>query len=194
MPEPRRPGRRLTLFALALTALASLLMLYGLRHELVFALRGGPPLDVGAMASFQPAPEHENRFVRGEGSLTRGAAVRYRRPLEPVSYRLAQVADNPRIWVQVTVPEELEGPHFVPPTSFVGRLVPMSSAGLRMRGLREAMARTGTAEDVDRAWLLIDAEGPNTLRWAIALAVLFIGFAAFSLWGLVRLLVPVKHA
>ena len=42
------------------------------------------------------------------------------------------------------------------------------------------------------AWLLIDGSSPRASRWAIALAALFVAFAGWNLFGVARVLRPVK--
>jgi hypothetical protein len=74
----------------------------------------------------------------------------------------------------------------------VGRLIPFSRAGLRHNGLPEAVADAGSAHIPSGSWLLIDGESPSSTRWALGLIALFVGFAAFNLWGLYRLLKPVR--
>jgi hypothetical protein len=187
LPEPRRPGRRLTLVTLAVTAMASVAMAWALSGDVRYALRSGPPLQVGDLGGFEPRPEQANTWVRGEALLATTGAVRYRRPLEADTYRLAEVTGNPRVWVQIRVPADLEGPRFVPPTSFVGRLLPFRDAALRHRGLVAAIESASQAKLPNDAWLLIDGEAPRTTRWAIGLVALFVAFAAFNLYGLYRL-------
>jgi hypothetical protein len=194
LPEPRRPGRRLTLVAMGLTAVIAFAMAFGLRGEAIYSLSSGPPLELGNLADFDPATAQTNRWVHGEALLATGGAIRYGRPLEGDTYRLAPVAGNDKIWVQVRVPAGLEGPRFVPPTSFVGRLVPFSSAGMRYAGLSEAVESTASARVPEGAWLIVDGEAPATMRWAIGLILLFVGFAAFNVYGLVRLSRPVRDA
>ena len=186
LPKPRRPGRLLTLGAMSLTIVAAGFMTWALRGEAAYALRGGPPIELGELAVFKPRSEQANGWAHGQGSLSVSGAIRYERPLESDTYRLAPIAGNERVWVQIRVPEDFEGPHFVPPTSFVGRLVPMAEAGLRYRGLRDV------ARIPDDAWLLIDGEAPRTSRWALGLLALFGAFALFNVYGLIRLLRPVK--
>jgi hypothetical protein len=187
LPEPRRPWRRVTLLTLSVTAIASLLMIWALRGEAGYALRGGTPDQVGELSRFQPRAELQNAWIHGAAELAPHPAVRYSRPLESDSYRLAQIAGNPRLWVQIRVPSELEGPHFVPPTSFVGRLVSFSSAGLRHAGLADAVEAASQGKVGSGAWLLIDGEAPKTTRWALGLVALFAAFAAFNVYGLYRL-------
>jgi hypothetical protein len=191
LPEPRRPGRRLTLASLSLTALASAAMVFALSGEGAYAFVSGPPADLGNLTHAAPGPEHSNTWVRGEALLGTAGAVRYGRPLEDDTYRLAPVAGNKNIWVQIRVPAGMEGPHFVPPTSFVGRLVPASGAGLRHQGLSSSVSEASDQQMPEGAWLLIDGEAPATTRWVLGVIVLFISFAAFSLYGLARLLKPV---
>ena len=192
LPEPRRPGRALTLGCMALTALVALLMALSVRGEAAYALTKGPPTELGNLASFEPRAELANTWAHGEALLGSTNAIRYQRPLESGSYRLAPVAGNPKLWVQIRVPEGLEGPHFVPPTSFVGRLLPMSDASIRHAGLPAAVETAQAGRIADDAWLLVDGEAPSSTRWAIGLIALFVVFFAFNVWGLYRLLRPVR--
>ena len=192
LPKPRRPGRRLTLAALAITALASITMSGALFSDVSYGLSSTPPRDLGSLAEVSPGEQLANRWVRAEGRLGTAGAIRYGRPLESDSYRLAPVAGNPKVWVQLRVPAGMEGPHFVPPTSFVGRLLPASSAGLRHGGLQSSVAEAGGVTMPDDAWLLIDGEAPATTRWTLGVVALLLGFAGFSVYGLFRLLSPVR--
>ena len=190
LPAPRRPWRRATLGALALSALGSLLLAFQLRGEAFFALEGGPPVDIGELSAFRPGNANANAWVRGEGTLHADGAVHYARPLEQDTYRLAQVEGNEKLWVQVSVPDDPsdpEGAHFVPPTSFVGRLIPVSRAGIRHGMVRAAVAEAWQGSVPDDAWLLVDGEAPHTTRWALGLCGLFLGFATFSVIGLAKL-------
>lgn len=190
LPRPRRPARGVTLAVLALTALAAALLLFALRADVRYALRGGPPRDLGelvhAEAGFSPG-----EWVRGAGLLAGTGAIRYGRVLERDTFRLAPLAGSDRLWVEVRVPEGMESPRFVPPTSFVGRLERFRDAGLRHAGLAAEVSRATGARVPADAWLLVDGEGPGDLRWALALVAVLAGFAAFALWGLYRLVRPV---
>jgi hypothetical protein len=42
------------------------------------------------------------------------------------------------------------------------------------------------------AWLLIDGEAPATTRWTLGVLALLLGFMGFSVYGLCKLLRPVK--
>lgn len=194
LPEPRRPGKRLTLATLSATVLASLAMTHALASEVSYGLRGGTPVDLGSLAHVTPSADLDNAWVHGEALLGTTGAVRYGRPLESDTYRLAPVAGNSKIWVQIRVPAGMEGPHFVPPTSFVGRLIPAADAGLRHGGLRESVDEAGSTHIPDGAWLLIDGEAPATTRWTLGVVALLLGFAGFGVYGLYRLLRPVKDA
>jgi hypothetical protein len=190
LPAPRRPWRRATLLALALSAIGSLALAFELRGEAVFALESGPPVDLGELSQFQLASTYANTWVHGNGTLRADGAVRYARPLEDDTYRLAQVEGNDKLWVQVSVPDDPadpEGAHFVAPTSFVGRLIPVSRAGIRHGMVRAAVSDAWQGKVRDDAWLLVDGEAPQTTRWALGLCGLFLGFATFSLIGLAKL-------
>ncbi len=192
LPEPRRPGRRLTLVAMTLTALAAIAMALTLRGEAAYALRSGPPIELDDLTHLSPHADLANRWVHGEALLGTSGAIRYGRPLDGDTFRLAPVAGNDHIWVEVRVPAGMEGPRFVPPTSFVGRLLPFSRAGLRHEALPDAVASAGGAQVPRGSWLLVDGESPSSTRWSLGLIALFIGFAAFNLWGLYKLLKPVR--
>lgn len=193
LPPPRRPWRKLTLGVMGLTLLCALALLVALAGELSFSFKGGTPRGVGELSGFEPSSGDANTWVRGEGELQVQGAVAYRRPLESDSYRLSRVKGTDKLWVQVRVPYDDGDPNhrrFVPPTSFVGRLVPLERGGLRLSQLESAVAEAGRPALPRDAWLLIDGEAPATTRWTLGVGLLLLGFAAFNLFGLVRLLRP----
>lgn len=193
LPPPRRPWRKLTLSVMSVTLLASLALTISLRGELAFSLSSQPPRSVGELSALQPAPRDENTWIQGEAELEPDGAIAYRRPLESDSYRLSRVRGQSKLWVQVRVPEDDADPdhrRFVPPTSFVGRLLPAAHGGVRLSQLSSAIAEAGRPPLPDGAWLLIDGEAPASTRWTLGVAGLLLGFAAFNLFGLQRLLRP----
>lgn len=187
LPAPRRPWRRATLVTLSLSALGSLVLAVLVLPDVGYSLTSGPPRDLGDLASNTPKADAKNAWVHGEASLSTTRAIRYRRPLESDSYRLAQVEGNPRVWVQIRVPAGEEGPRFVPPTSFVGRIVPVAESGLRQQDLRAAVSEVGLSPPSDDAWLLIDGESPAAMRWVLGLLLLLTGFFVFNVVGLMQL-------
>jgi hypothetical protein len=189
LPEPRRPYRNLTLAVLAATAISALSVSASLTSSARFSLEAGPPKELGSLTHVQLDPGLRNTWVHATGDLDDGA-VEYRRPLDADRYRLVRSADNARLWVELRVPGSLEPEHYVPPNSFVGRLVPLDDAGLRYSSLRNALAELG--EKSDGAWLLVDGEAPATTRWTLGVIALFVGFAAFGVWGVVRLVRPAR--
>lgn len=191
LPPPRRPFRRATLFTLGTGAVASVLLAAAMVPDVRYSLSGGGARDIGELSRLAPAPELADTWVRAEGQLSVTEAIRYRRPLERDSYRLASVEQNPRVWVQIRVPAGEEDPRFVPPDSFVGRLVPVSGLGLRQRALADAVGGAGLAPLRGDAWLLVDGESPAGVRWVLGLLALLLAFAAFNVVGLVRLLRPI---
>lgn len=187
LPKPRRPWRRMTLGTMAVTVYASLWLMSGLFPLVTYAARGGAPAEVGSLTGVQPYAKAAGTWVHGTGELApRG--VEYRRPLDSDRYRVVQVEGNPRMWVELRVPNEIEPEHYVAPNSFVGRLTPLGNAGIRHSALPEAIASTLGAPPPDGSWLLVDGESPASTRWAAAFSVLLVAFAAFNLWGLVHLL------
>ncbi len=195
LPAPRHPWRRLTLFTMGATLLGSFALLASLAGELAFTVRGGAPRSLGELARFVPSPRDANTWVQGEGELEAKNAVAFRRPLERDSYRLAKVSGPNQLWVQARVPEDDDDPEharYVPPTSFVGRLVPAASGGVRLSELGAAIRDAGRPALPSNAWLLLDDETPRSTRWTLGLALLLLAFAGFNLFGLLRLLRPVS--
>lgn len=192
LPAPPKRERTATVVLMLLTAIAATFMAIALFGEARYALRPGAPLDVGDLASLQPGPELANRYVRATALLGTHGAIRYGRAAESDSFRLAPIAGNPKIWIEIRVPEGFEGPRFVPPTTFAGRLVPFEKAGIRHAGLAESVQEQTEAEIPAGAWVLIDGSSPRASRWAVALAALFLGFAGWNVFGIARLLHRVK--
>jgi hypothetical protein len=191
LPPPRRPWRRTTLVTLGAGALASTLLALAVVPDVLYSLRSGEPRELGDLRTAPLGADLGDAWVHGEGQLSVTRAIRYARPLEHDTYRLASVEGNPKLWVQIRVPANEEGPRFVPPDSFVGRLIPMAKLGIRQRGLRDAVGETGLPPPGDDAWLLLDGESPAALRWALGLLGLLGAFAAFNVLGLVKLTRPI---
>jgi hypothetical protein len=193
LPAPRRPWRRLTLLVMAVTLVASVSLLVALRGELLFSFTSRTPRAVGELSAFRPGGGDANTWVQGAGALEAQGAIAFRRPLESDSYRLSRVSGADNLFVQVRVPRDDDDPQhkrFVPPSSFVGRLVPAAAGGVRLSQLGSAIDEAGRPALPADAWLLLDGEAPATTRWTIGVAMLLAGFAAFNLFGLVRLLKP----
>jgi hypothetical protein len=160
--------------------------------EARYALTPGQLTDVSDLATLSPGRDLENRYVRATGMLGTAGAIRYGRAAEGDSFRLAPIAGNNKIWVEIRVPEGFEGPRFVPPTNFAGRLVPFKQAGIRHMRLPESVGGQTDKQVPDDAWILIDGTSPRASRWALALVALFIGFALWNVAGIVRVLARVR--
>jgi hypothetical protein len=192
LPAPPKRERTFTIVTMFLTALAALWMGVALLGEAGYAVSPGRPNDVGDLTSFVPSGDVANRYVHATALLGSTGAIRYGRAAEGDSFRLAPVAGNPKIWVEIRVPEGFEGPRYVPPSAFAGRLVPFRKAGVRHTGLIDAVRRETTTTVPDDAWLLVDGSSPRTARWAVALAALFGLFALWNLGAVARILTRVK--
>ena len=192
LPAPPKREPTATVVLMVLTAIAAAWIAFALRGEARYALSSGRPVDLGDLATLRPGDDLANRYVRGTGLLGTAGAIRYGRAAEGDSFRLAPVAGASNVWVEIRVPEGFEGPRFVPPTSFAGRLVPFRRAGVRHVGLAAAVKeQTGVVVPED-AWLLVDGSSPRASRWAVALIALFAGFAAWNLLGVARVLGRVR--
>jgi hypothetical protein len=192
LPSPPKRERTATIVVMTVTALATIALGWSLRGEARYAVSAGQPTELGDLSQLTPSPDLANRYVRGSALLGASGAIRYGRAAEGDSFRLAPVAGNEKLWVEIRVPEGFEGPRFIPPSSFAGRLVPMSDAGLRhamLPGEVRDKAKTDIAAD---AWILIDSTSPRASRWALLLVALLTGFAAWNVLGIARLLGRVR--
>lgn len=188
LPSPPKGERRITVAVMIVTTFAALLLAWSLRGEAKYATSEGAPIEVGDLTNFSPSAAEDNRYVRGNGALGTTGAIRYGRAAEGDTFRLAPVAGNEKLWVEIRVPEGFEGPRFIPPSSFAGRLVRMSSAGVRQLTLRSDVTDKTGVKIPDDAWLLIDSTSPRASRWALLLTIVLIAFAAWNVVGLVRIL------
>lgn len=192
LPAPPRRERTATILLMLFTAVVAAWAAFSLRGEARYAFTPGAPLEVGDLTSLHPTTDLANRYVRASGLLGTTGAIKYARAAEGDSFRLAPVAGNPDVWVEIRVPEGFEGPRFVPPTSFAGRLVPFGAAGLRHSSLEAAVHERTNVDVPKNAWLLIDGSSPRASRWALALVVLFGGFSLWNLLAAGRLLARVR--
>jgi hypothetical protein len=177
---------------LGLTLVASLALCGGLLPDASYSLVGGQPTEVSDLGEFRPETHHENTLVRGAGNVS-SIASGYRRPLDADRFRLAPIEGNPSLWVELREPSGSLQEHFVPPQSFVGRLIRVGDPGLRHRGLVDALNRSGQPAPADDAWLLIDGEMPGSTSWVFGVLLLLLIFAGFSAWGMVTLLARARR-
>lgn len=188
LPGPPKAERTATVVLMGVTAVAALWMSFVLLGEARYALSPGQLVDIEDLSTLSPTADIDNRYVRAAGLLGTTGAIRYGRAAEGDSFRLAPIAGNNKIWVEIRVPEGFEGPRFVPPTNFAGRLVRFRDAGIRHARL-PASVRTQTDLQVSEdAWILIDGSSPRASRWAVALVLLFAGFSFWNIAGIVRIL------
>jgi hypothetical protein len=192
LPAPPKRERTAAVVLMALTALASAWMAVALLSEARYALAPGQPAELGDLTGLRPSADLANHYVRATGLLGTTGAIRYGRAAEGDSFRLAPIAGNPAVWVEIRVPEGFEGPRFVPPTTFAGRLVPFRRAGVRHVGLVKAVHGETEVTVPDDAWLLIDGASPRSSRWAVALTALFAAFAAWNVGSMARVLARVR--
>lgn len=191
LPAPRRPWRIPTLISLAVLTVSAGTLAVLLIPQAEYALVSGQPTEIGTLKSLKPREQQANRWVHATGTLS-SAAVGYRRPMDADRFRLAPVEGNPKLWVELREPEGTRGEYFIPPSSFVGRLVPLSAAGLRHSELRSALQNSHQKVPPSDAWLLIDGAAPRTSRWSLGVIALLVTFMAFGIWGMLTLLKPAR--
>lgn len=192
LPAPPKRERLAAVVMMLITAVAAAWMAIALLGEARYALTPGRPVDVGDLAALKPTADMANRYVRATGLLGTSGAIRYGRAAEGDSFRLAPIAGNPDLWVEIRVPEGFEGPRFIPPTTFAGRLVPIKKAGIRHAFLADSVREQAQLTVPEGAWLLIDGTSPRTSRWAVALVALFLGFSAWNVVGVARVLRKIR--
>lgn len=188
LPSPPKGERRATVAIMVLTTIAALLLAWSLRGEAKYATSEGQPMELGDLATFDATAAIDNRYARGTATLGTTGAIRYGRAAEGDTFRLAPVAGSDKLWVEIRVPEGFEGPRFIPPNAFAGRLVRMSNAGVRQWMLRSDVTDKTGVTIPDDAWLLIDSTSPRASRWALLLTIILLAFAAWNVVGLVRIL------
>jgi hypothetical protein len=194
LPHPPRRERTLTVVVLAFAAALSLAMVFALRGDVAYALADTTPAGVGDLraASSETLAANENRLVHAEGMLGAAGGIRYERPFVDDTFRTLPVAGRDDAWVDVRVPAGLENGRWEPPRAFTGRLVRFGGAGPRHRGLAGAIRRvTGTGVP-SLAWLIVDGEDPESARWTLLLAAMFLGFAAWNGVAIARIVRTVR--
>jgi len=191
LPGPPKKERTLAAALMLVTALSAGTMCWALSSEVAYATAKPIPTHAGDLTKLDLA-NAEPGYVEAHGLLGSAGAVRYSRPFEGDSFRLHPVAGNKRIWVEIRVPQGMEGPRFVPPSSFTGWLVPFEDAGLRHAGVAKSVARETKSAVPPNSWILIDGASPRASRWAVALFALFGFFSIWNVVSLVRILRPVR--
>jgi hypothetical protein len=189
LPAPPRRERTLTILVLALATVAALAMAAALRRDVCYALAGRSPASLGDLLTASPGTlaANENRLVRAEGMVGAAGGIRYERPFIEDTFRTLPVAGRPQVWVDLRVPAGEETGRWVPPRSFTGRLVRFDATGPRYRGLASAIQRTTHEAVPDGAWLVVDGEDPTNERWAVLLAAIFLGFAAWNVVAIAKI-------
>jgi hypothetical protein len=192
LPEPRRPWRRATLFTLGLVGCLALTLMFSLRMEVTYALMVGEPVKLGELHHFNPDSNYANRWVQGSAELSPQGAG-FKRPLDPDRFRLSPVVGNPRLWVELREPAGSREEYFIPPSSFVGRLVPLQASGLAYGELLDALSASGQPTPPADAWILCDGVSPLSYRWFLGVTAVLLAIAGFCTYGLYHLAGPVRR-
>ena len=190
LPDPPRGERRSTLLVMAIAAVASAAMAVSLTRDASYALGSSSVTDLGDLSTASGFVS--NSYVEGKGQLAGAGQLRYERPFESDSYRIAPVAGRNDVWVELRVPAGAESNRFVPKAEFSGRDVRFSQAGLRHRGLRGAIEDHTGQKVPDNAYLLVDGQAPESSRAFAMLWMMFVGFALWNVAAIARLVRKVK--
>ncbi len=190
LPAPPKRERSWTIVLLALTIVASLAMMISLLRDAAYAFAPTQSVELGDLRAGSIDGSDgtlDNHFVRAQALLGASGALRYERAFDSDSYRVAPVAGGTDIWVEIHMKDGEESSRFIPPTSFAGRLIRFSEVGPRHRGLANEIATVGGTKVPADAWLIVDGEQPANARWAVALAILFAGFAIWNAIAIAKL-------
>jgi hypothetical protein len=200
LPAPPTRERSVTLLLLILTAIASALMAFALRHDAAYAWSATPSIDLGEIQAPTVDSSTADRFVTGSVRLGAAEAIRYERPLVEGSFRLMPIltaepdATKDEIWVELHLPSGIDRERWVPPSRITGRLLRFSHAGLRHRGLAAAVHAATGRPFSERAWLLVENEAPESGWTALVLMALFAGFACWSTFTAAKILRRISPA
>ncbi len=186
LPKPPQRTRTLSLALMGVTALLALSMLWALAGEVRYAWTPGQPRSVGELSELRLDENLADAFVHGTARLDAQAQARYERFLDADGFLVARVVGNEKLWIELRQPRNGDSSARLP-TSFVGRLVPMKSAGLTYRGLASRIEEQTQIAVPEDAWLLVEGATPASSRWAVALAGVLTLFAGWNLAQLVRL-------
>jgi hypothetical protein len=177
-PKPYRTARTITLAAMAVAALASAGLAWGLRGEALYALRRPAAVELPNLEE-ATLSAHAGAYARAHVKLAEPAAS-FRRPFEPSSYQVAQVegAASP-VFVIYAKPDGYAEPRFLPPALVAGRLERAGDLGTRFRGVGGSVPGA--------AWVLVDGEDPFGNTWILGLEAMLLVFVAFNLAGIAAL-------
>ncbi|HEY8090466.1 MAG TPA: hypothetical protein VIF09_21540 [Polyangiaceae bacterium] len=194
LPDPPRRERTVTIAVLAFAGVLSLAMAFALRRDVAYAFGASTPASVGDLRTAPAATleAEENRLVQAEGMPGAAGGIRYERPFVEDTFRTLPVAGRDDAWVDVRVPSGQESGRWEPPRTFTGRLVRFGAAGPRHRGLASAIERTTGRHVAGSGWLLVDGEAPDSARWTVLLAAMFLGFAVWNGVAIARILRKVR--
>lgn len=194
LPSPPRRGRTFTVAVLAVAAAAALAMAAALRGDVAYAVSRASAASLGDLrtASAETLAASENRFVRAEGMLGAAGGIRYERMFADDTFRTLPVAGRNDVWVDLRVSAGQENGRWEPPAALQGRLVRFDQAGPRHRGLEAAIQQSTHVAVPAGSWLLVDGEAPEDARWAVVLAALFVGCAAWNAVAIGRIVRKVR--
>jgi hypothetical protein len=190
LPDPPRRERTLTLLVFAVAAASALAMAFALRHDVAYAFARGAAVGLGDLRNVSAGglASLENTRVHADAMLGAAGGIRYERSFSEETFRAVPVAGRRDIWVEVRVPAGQESGRWQPPRSFTGRLERFDAAGPRHRGLARAIEEADHERLPSGAWLLVDREEPADARWVLVLASTFLGFAAWNLMAIAKML------
>ena len=187
--SPRRPWRRISGLTMMATSFVALMLLVGLAAPARYATqREEGPRALGELRSARLDPALSNHWIQGTGILV-NESVEYRRPLDRERYRLSAVQGMPNLWVELRVVGE-GTEHYLPPESFVGRLIPVSDLGLTHAALPRAWQQATGKPLPAGGWILLDGHSPGSSRWVLGVWLLCAVFLLCNLGAMIHLLRP----
>jgi hypothetical protein len=183
LPPPPNGRRRLTVVGLLAIAVSAWLVAFALYPAARFSIAERAPSDLGPLSSADL--KTARNWVRGE-ARTAGKALSFERRGERGSFRLTQAQGRTDLWILLRVPNGIDehsdgAGAYVPPSSFSGRLLPLSQPGLHYAPIAKMIE--GAGHSTENSYLLLDGEVPASHRdslWA-TLVLALLGTACLSL-------------
>jgi hypothetical protein len=186
LPPPPRTERTYSIVLLIASALAALALAFGFRTEATFALRLGTSVDLGELGNQVLTPGQTASF---RATFAATGATQMDRSLIEGSERVVPVLGRDDVWVAMRTSELPQTGRFLPTSAITGHVVPLAAPNAHYRGTLEAVTVALGHSPPANAVLVIQGEGPGSLRWALLVVIACVLFAcwnAFTVFQLVK--------
>ncbi|HJL18013.1 MAG TPA: hypothetical protein RMH99_20285 [Sandaracinaceae bacterium LLY-WYZ-13_1] len=188
LPTPPRGRRLATLALMAVVVVASMALVFGIRHDLAYFFAPSSTVDLGDVQDVSPASLEPNTHVRIQGTPMMSRAVRYQRVLTGGTHVVFPLAGQRTVYVQV--PDDGQS---LARTEFSGRLVTFSQLGGRIGSVERYLGDALGLPVSGESFLLIADESPGSYAWALLVAILCALFVLVDLVLILRWFRPIER-